>query len=71
LRRRLAALETRLANLEARRGELERELTRPLLYEPAAKPRLLSLMAQKHRLDADFKVSSERSLQCLVVVVFN
>ncbi|WP_133510824.1 ATP-binding cassette domain-containing protein [Candidatus Thiosymbion oneisti] len=55
LRRRLEALETRLADLEARRGELERELALPLLYEPAAKPRLLSLMAQKHRLDADFE----------------
>ena len=55
LRRRLEALETRLADLAARRGELEQELALPLLYEPPAKPRLLSLMARKHRLDADFE----------------
>jgi len=55
LRRHLEALETRLADLEARRGELERELALPLLYEPASKPRLLSLMAQKQRLDAAFE----------------
>jgi len=51
LRRRLEALETRLADLEARRGELERKLALPRLYEPASKPRLLSLMARKQRLD--------------------
>lgn len=55
LRRHLEALETRLADLEARRSELERELALPLLYEPASKPRLLSLMAQKQRLDAAFE----------------
>ena len=63
LRRRLAALETRLADLEARRGALERELALPLLYEPAAKPRLLSLMAQKQRLDADFEATETAWLE--------
>jgi len=57
LKNRLRALETRLADLTARRGELERELASPKLYAPAEKPHLLSLMAQKQRLDADFEAA--------------
>jgi ATP-binding cassette subfamily F protein 3 len=55
LKNRLKALESRLADLSAQRGELERELALPGLYEPTAKSRLLSLMQQKHRLDADLE----------------
>ena len=55
LRRRLQTLETRLAALSARHGELERELAAPELYEPSAKDRLLALLEQKHRLDADLE----------------
>jgi len=55
LRSRLRALEIRLADLTARRGELERELAAPELYEPAAKERLLALLKQKHRLDAELE----------------
>jgi ATP-binding cassette subfamily F protein 3 len=55
LKSRLEALEVRLAELIERRGDLERELTSPTLYEPAAKSRLLSLMEQKQRLDGDLE----------------
>ena len=55
LRDRLEALESRLADLNGQRGELERELALPELYEPTAKSRLLSLMEMKRRLDADLE----------------
>jgi len=55
LRERLGALEARLAELAARRGALEQELAQPRLYEPSEKDRLLALMAQKQRLDADLE----------------
>jgi ATP-binding cassette subfamily F protein 3 len=55
LRSRLQALEARLADLGARSGELERELAVPELYEPAVKDRLLTLLEQKHRLDAELE----------------
>ena len=49
------ALEARLAELVERRGDLERELASPTLYEPASKSRLLSLMEQKQRLDGELE----------------
>jgi ATP-binding cassette subfamily F protein 3 len=55
LRTRLKKLEAHLADLTARHGELERELAEPALYEPSAKDRLLELLAQKQRMDADLE----------------
>lgn len=55
LRSRLKSLEMHLDDLTARRGELERELADPSLYSSTGKSRLLSLMDQKQRLDADLE----------------
>lgn len=63
LRSRLQGLETRLAELSARHGELERELTAPELYEPAAKDRLLALLGQKHRIDAELEQTESAWLE--------
>lgn len=63
LRSRLKELEARLADLTARRGELELELVEPVLYEPAAKSRLLLLLEQRHRLDADLEKAETAWLQ--------
>jgi ATP-binding cassette subfamily F protein 3 len=52
LRRRMAELEARLDQLGERRARLEHELADSALYEPAAKDRLLGLLAEKQRVDA-------------------
>ena len=53
LRQRLQKLETRLDQLTARRTTLETALAEPSLYEAEGKPRLLTLLADKQRLDAE------------------
>ena len=53
LRTREKSLERRLAELSTRRTALEQELSAPELYEPAAKDRLLMLLAEQRRLQAD------------------
>jgi len=63
LKNRIEALEVRLAELGAHRGELERELASPLLYEPAAKSRLLALIERKRRVDADLEATETAWLE--------
>ncbi|MBP6808379.1 MAG: ATP-binding cassette domain-containing protein, partial [Chromatiaceae bacterium] len=53
LRQRLKKLETRLDQLSARRTALETALAEPCLYDDEGKPRLLTLLADKQRLDAE------------------
>jgi ATP-binding cassette subfamily F protein 3 len=53
LRTREKTLERRLNELGERRATLEQELTAPELYEPAAKDRLLKLLADQRQLQAD------------------
>jgi len=53
LRKRLTELDRRLEQLTARRERLEQDLAAPELYEPAAKQRLLTLMDEKQRVDAE------------------
>ena len=53
LRTREKTLERRLTELGERRATLEQELTAPELYEPAAKDRLLKLLAEQRQLQAD------------------
>jgi ATP-binding cassette subfamily F protein 3 len=53
LRQRLQKLETRLDQLTTRRATLETALAEPSLYEAEGKPRLLTLLADKQRLDAE------------------
>ena len=53
LRQRLQKLETRLDQLATRRATLETALAEPSLYEAEGKPRLLTLLADKQRLDAE------------------
>ncbi|BCU07737.1 ATP-binding cassette domain-containing protein [Allochromatium tepidum] len=53
LRTREKTLERRLNELSERRAALEQELTAPELYEPAAKDRLLNLLAEQRRLQTD------------------
>jgi ATP-binding cassette subfamily F protein 3 len=53
LRSRLKRLETRIGELSGRRDELERTLAAPELYDPAEKTRLLELLLEKQRIDAD------------------
>jgi len=55
LRTREKALERRLAELGERRAALEQELAAPELYEPAAKDRLLRLLDEQRRLQADLE----------------
>jgi len=57
LKQRVRALESRLAALAGRRVDLERDLADPSLYEPAAKPKLLRLLEEKRRLDAELEES--------------
>jgi ATP-binding cassette subfamily F protein 3 len=53
LRKRLHGLEQRLEALTARQGELEQKLADPALYADDAKSRLLQLLADKQRVDAE------------------
>ncbi|NVZ09639.1 ATP-binding cassette domain-containing protein [Allochromatium humboldtianum] len=53
LRTREKTLERRLGELGERRAALEQELTAPELYEPAAKDRLLKLLAEQRQIQAD------------------
>ncbi|MCK7575247.1 MAG: ATP-binding cassette domain-containing protein [Chromatiales bacterium] len=53
LRTREKTLERRLTELSKRRATLEQELTAPALYEPAAKDRLLKLLAEQRQLQAE------------------
>ncbi|MTW19582.1 ATP-binding cassette domain-containing protein [Allochromatium palmeri] len=53
LRAREKTLERRLTELGGRRTALEQELSAPELYEPAAKDRLLTLLAEQRQLQAD------------------
>jgi ATP-binding cassette subfamily F protein 3 len=57
LKHRVQALETRLNALAVRREDLEQALARPALYEPAAKRRLLELLEEKRRLDAELEAT--------------
>lgn len=52
-----------MAELGAHRGELERELASPLLYELAAKSRLLALIERKRRVDADLEATETAWLE--------
>jgi ATP-binding cassette subfamily F protein 3 len=63
LRSRLQALEMRLADLGNRHGDLERELAAPELYEPAAKDRLLAILARKLRLDDELEQTESEWLE--------
>ena len=53
LRTREKTLERRLGELGERRAALEQELTASELYEPAAKDRLLKLLAEQRQIQAD------------------
>ncbi|MBK5970056.1 MULTISPECIES: ATP-binding cassette domain-containing protein [Thiorhodovibrio] len=53
LRRRLTELEKRLDHLSTRQSELEIALGDVALYQDDAKPRLLSLIAEKQQVDTD------------------
>jgi ATP-binding cassette subfamily F protein 3 len=53
IRQRLRKLEEQLEAVSARRETLEQELGEPALYEPDAKTRLLELLGEKQRLDAE------------------
>ncbi len=55
LRQRLQKLEAQLDQLATRRATLEGELADPGLYEAEGKPRLLKLLADKQRLDAELE----------------
>jgi ATP-binding cassette subfamily F protein 3 len=55
LRTRFETLEARLAALTHTRDELERALASPEVYEPAGKARLLELLGEKQRIDADLE----------------
>jgi len=55
LRQRLKKFEERLDTLSARRQTLEHALAQPELYEPEGKARLLELLSEKQRLDADLE----------------
>jgi len=55
LRSRLKALEERLAELTGRRDKLETALASPELYDTGEKARLLELLGEKQRIDADLK----------------
>lgn len=55
LRQRLKGLEQRLDTLTARRDRMDQQLADSALYEPEAKPRLLALMDDKRRLDAELE----------------
>ena len=53
LRKRLHGLEQRLEELTARQGLLEQKLAEPAVYADDAKSRLLQLLADKQRVDAE------------------
>ncbi len=53
LRSKLRRLEQQLETLSEQRDQLAQELANPALYDPEAKPRLLSLMEDKRRIDAE------------------
>ena len=55
LRQRLQKLEAQLDQLADRRATLEGELADPGLYEAEGKPRLLKLLGDKQRLDAELE----------------
>jgi len=60
LRARLQTLETRLEQLEARHRELTDTLAAPELYEPGAKPRLLTLLEQQRQTQTELaRIESE------------
>ncbi|MGQ9660079.1 MAG: ATP-binding cassette domain-containing protein [Thermochromatium sp.] len=63
LRTREQALERRLTELSERRAALERELTAPELYAPDAKDRLLRLLAEQRRLQADLDATETAWLE--------
>ncbi len=55
VKRRVDKLEAQVERLAARQAELEQTLADPALYADDAKPRLLSLLADKQRIDADLE----------------
>jgi ATP-binding cassette subfamily F protein 3 len=55
LRKRLRETEARLEQLTAARAELEHRLADPALYADDCKPRLLALLADKQRVDAELE----------------
>lgn len=59
LRHRLRELEAELGRLNHRRDELEQALAESTLYEDAAKPRLLALLADKQRVDQSLDETEE------------
>jgi ATP-binding cassette subfamily F protein 3 len=63
LRNRLLALEQRLAVLEARRQELSDALAQPDLYAPDAKSRLLTLMDESQRVNAELSATEAEWLE--------
>jgi len=63
LRTREKTLERRLGELGERRAALEQELTAPELYEPAAKDRLLKLLAEQRQLQADLDATETAWLE--------
>jgi ATP-binding cassette, subfamily F, member 3 len=63
LRNRLQTLEKRLAVLEARRQELTDALAQPDLYTPEAKSRLLTLMDESQRVNAELSATEAEWLE--------
>ena len=59
LRRRLGELEAQVETLSERRDALERELADPALYAADAKPRLLAVMDEKRRVEAQLTEAEE------------
>jgi ATP-binding cassette subfamily F protein 3 len=55
LRQHLQRLEEQLETLSARRATLAQTLAAPELYEPGAKPRLLELLNEQRRVDAELE----------------
>jgi ATP-binding cassette subfamily F protein 3 len=63
LRQRMQALEARVAALAARREQLQGILAGPDLYDPTEKARLLALLEEKRRVDAELEVTETAWLQ--------
>jgi ATP-binding cassette subfamily F protein 3 len=63
LKNRLSELERCLGTLTARRTVIEQTLAEPALYEPTGKPRLLRLMEEKRKLDAQLEATEDAWLE--------
>jgi ATP-binding cassette subfamily F protein 3 len=63
LKQRVQTLEARLAALASRRADLEQALATRAIYEPLEKPRLLGLLDEKRRLDAELEETESAWLE--------